>query len=116
MKRATLALSVIGLIFGGAARAAIIDFHIPLGTGSGPWNTMATVVEARIGDTVRIINDDTIEHLMHTFDRPCPHQPVPSKPGDVYECEISTTADPRIDTLYDHNFGIKSRFYLKATR
>lgn len=116
MKHTALALSLMALVGTTAARAAVIDFHIPLGTGSGPWNTMATVVEARIGDTVRIINDDNIDHLMHTFGRPCPHPETASKPGEVYECEISTTADPRVDTLYDHNFGIKSRFYLRATR
>ncbi len=115
MKRSTLALSLLALV-GSAAQAAVIDFHIPAGTGGKPWNTMATAVEARIGDVVRIINDDSIDHLMHTFGRPCEHQPEPSKPGDVYECEIATTADPRIDTLYDHNFGITARFYLKATK
>src|SRR4051812_46749055 len=98
------------MLLAGSAPASVIDFHIPLGTGSQPWNTPQTAVQARIGDTVRIINDDSIEHRLHTFDRPCPHQGAPSQPGETYECEIATTADPRIDTLYDHAFGIKSRF------
>lgn len=116
MKHKALVLSVLGLIHLTNAQAAVIDFHIALGTGGGPWNTPQTTVEARVGDTVRIINDDSIDHLMHTFGRPCPHQQNISKPGDTYECEIATTVDPRIDTLYDHNFGIVSRFYLRATR
>ncbi len=116
MKLSTMIMSLLALAGSLSAHGALIDFHIPLGTGSGPWNTPQTAVEARIGDTVRIINDDTVEHLMHTFGRPCPHQPNPSKTGDAYECEITTAADPRIDTLYDHNFGIKARFYLRATK
>jgi hypothetical protein len=116
MKKPTLPLLSALALFGGLAQAQILDFHIAKGTGNKPWNTPATVVQARVGDTVRIHNDDTISHQLHTFGRPCDHQPEPSAPGEFFDCDIATPVDPRIDTLYDHNAGQTARFYLKATR
>ncbi len=92
----------------------IIEFRIAKGTGSGPWNTRATMVRVKVGQTVRIINDDTITHVLHTFGRPCDHQDGESAPGEFYDCKIVTPADPDVDLMYDHNFGESSRFYLRA--
>lgn len=107
---------ILALTFGAFAdTGALVEFHILPGTGESPWNTKETTVEVKVGDTVRIINDDSIPHTLHTFGRPCEHQPAASLPGEFYDCVIATTADPRIDLLYDHDFGQKARFYLKAT-
>ena len=93
----------------------VVEFHIPNGTGNKPWNTLATTVKVKVGQTLRIINDDSVVHRLHTFNnKPCEHQDGESKTGEFYDCVISKTADPRIDLLYDHNFGEKSRFYLQA--
>jgi len=94
----------------------IVEFHIAKGTGSGPWNTRATMVTVKVGQVLRVINDDDVEHLLHTFGRPCEHQGPASQPGEFYDCEITTTADPDVDLMYDHNFGAKSRFYVRAVR
>jgi predicted CopG family antitoxin len=40
----------------------IVEFHIAAGTGHGPWNTSETRVIAKVGDTLRIWNDDTEPH------------------------------------------------------
>lgn len=93
-----------------------VEFHIAKGTGDASWNSPETTVKLKIGDTLRIVNDDDVVHRLHTFGRPCAHQPADSQPGDFYDCELSTTADPRVDTLYDHNFGVKSRFFLSVSR
>ncbi len=98
-----------------AMPGALVEFHIAPGTGKGPWNTRETVLQVKVGDTVRIINDDSIPHTLHTFGRPCEHQPDESQPGEFYDCFIATTADPNVDLLYDHVFGPSSRFFLKAT-
>lgn len=112
-------LMIVGLslfaLNGMAEEDALVEFHIPAGTGNGAWNTPETTVNVKVGDTLRIINDDSIPHTLHTFGRPCPHQDPESKPGEFFDCEIETTADPRIDKLYDHVAGEKARFYLKAT-
>lgn len=94
----------------------IVEFHIKKGTGRGPWNTRATMVNVKIGQTLRIINDDDIPHTLHTFnDRPCAHQGPESKTGEFYDCVIATTANPDTDLMYDHFFGVTSRFYVRAT-
>lgn len=95
----------------------IVEFHIPAGTGLKPWNTPDTEVKVRVGQTLRIFNDDTIVHRLHTNDdRPCEHQPASSRPGESYDCVIINTADPELDLVYDHNSGGKGRFYIRADR
>lgn len=116
MKLVTQMLVLSLLAVAPAMAEDIVEFHIAPGTGSGAWNTRATMVNVKVGQTLRIINDDDIPHLLHTFDRPCAHQGPESLPGQHYDCVISTTANPDIDLLYDHNFGEKSRFWVRATR
>ncbi len=108
---------MVGLLFIGTLAMAddIVEFHIASGTGSKPWNTQETTVNVKIGQTLRIINDDSVAHTLHTFGKPCPHQPDDSQPGEFYDCEITKTADPRVDLMYDHGFGEKARFFVKAT-
>ena len=92
----------------------IVEFHIANGTQKGPWNTAETTVQVKVGQTLRIINDDTIAHLLHTPGKPCPHGSS-FGPGKYYDCVIENTASPENDILYDHQFGSTSRFYVRAT-
>lgn len=95
--------------------AEIVEFHIAPGTGKNPWNTPDTMVRVKVGQTLRIINEDNMVHMLHTNGKPCPHQPKDSKTGDYYDCFIKTPVTPEKDILYDHNVGSKARFYLEAT-
>jgi hypothetical protein len=116
-------LTTIGLLFGtllsGAAmaqavEAQIVEFHIQPGTGRGPWNTRETAVEVHIGDTLRIINDDSIAHQLHTNGAPCDHG-TSMRPGGHYDCFIQFSLDPDVDgALYDHNVGEAAPFWLKT--
>ena len=53
----------------------LVAFHIPVGTGTQAWNTPATAVLAKVGDTLRIVNDDVVPHRPHTGgdEAPFPH-------------------------------------------
>ena len=51
----------------------VVEFHIVKGTGNKPWNTKETAVEVKVGQTLRIINDDNAPHYLHTPGRPCSH-------------------------------------------
>lgn len=98
-----------------AAKAAVVEFHIAAGTGSNSWNTENSPVVAKSGDTVRIFNDDNINHRLHTNGEPCAHGPE-MVPGDHYDCVLDEAWDPEVDGfLYDHDFGSDTRFWLKAT-
>lgn len=121
MKKAKLFLSLTAMVLAiprmsFAGETGVVEFRILEGTGKKPWNNRQNPVEIKVGQVLRIINDDTVPHRLHTFDdKPCAHQPSNSLPGQWYDCTISTPIDPDVDLLYDHNFGITSRFYLRAT-
>jgi hypothetical protein len=85
------------------------EFRIPAGTGRGAWNTPQNPIVARVGDVVRIYNDDSIVHQLHTNGRPCGHG-SPIQPGSYRECVIQSQF---VGDLYDH--GTNGRVYWQAT-
>lgn len=94
-------------------------FTILPGTGSGPWNTMSLPMVVYVGQTLRITNNDSVEHRMHTGGKPCPHQQTASAPfGGFYDCVISGettgTATVKDYALYDHMLGSASKFYVRV--
>lgn len=94
--------------------AAVVEFHIAKDTGNGAWNTKDTMVRVQLGQTLRIVNDDSIVHQMHTNGTPCSHgnEIAPGASGD---CVISQKHNPEVDgTLYDHNAGPSAAFWLLA--
>ncbi len=98
-----------------AADPTIVEFRIPAGTGNGAWNTRETIVAAEVGNVLRIFNDDTINHRLHTNGRPCGHGPT-ILPGASFDCVVSRTYNPDTDgALYDHNVGPSAAFWLIAT-
>ncbi len=98
-----------------APGATMLTFRIPAGTGTNPWNTSATVVRARLGQTVRIFNDDTRVHRLHTGGAPCGHQANDTQPGGSFDCVITRVVNSAAGSTYDHNIGPSARFYIDAT-
>lgn len=97
----------------------VVEFRIKEGTGSGPWNTRDTMVTVRIGDTLKIVNDDTTVHRLHTGGAPCPHQPGNGlQRGQEYTCEIRSPLEvgPGAPATYDHNQGTSASFFLRAVK
>lgn len=98
-----------------AADPTVVEFHIPADTGRGAWNTRETMVAVQVGDILRIVNDDTINHRMHTNGKPCDHGPT-IVPGASFDCVVSRTLNPDTDgALYDHNVGPSAAFWVAAT-
>jgi len=99
---------------GGQAQGSsnIVEFHIARGTGSGNWNEQDQIITVRVGQTLRIINDDQIVHTLHTNGVPCPHG-TDMGPGGSYDCRIEATFEPGGNPLYDHySHGL---FWFRAT-
>jgi hypothetical protein len=88
----------------------IIEFRIKAGTGSGAWNNSETQINAKVGQTVRIINDDNVKHRFHTNGAPCPHG-NDIQPGKSEDCIIGKTYTG--SPLYDHN--TLGKVYIRAT-
>lgn len=84
--------------------SSTVEFRIPAGTGTGAWNTQATTVKVFVGQLLRIINDDTIPHRMHTGGAPCAHQNANMATGQSYDCVVSKPVSSQASTpVYDHN-------------
>ena len=120
MKRMTywmLAMLMTGAV-AMADEAEVVEFRIPAGTGKKAWNTRETMVEVKVGQILRIINDDTTKHRLHTNGgKPCEHGPADVKKGQHYDCVVKKTADPDVEDefCYEHNVGPSARFYVRAT-
>jgi uncharacterized protein (DUF1778 family) len=92
-----------------------IDFHIPPATGSGSWNTRDQAVMGTVGQTLRIYNDDNVNHRLHTDGAPFQHPAADTAPGAfsdfVLQDAFELDANPG---LYDHDFGQAARFWISV--
>src|SRR6185295_125924 len=56
-----------------SSQGEVVEFHIPAGTIDKPWNTLENPIKVKVGQTLRLINDDSIDHFLHTNGSPCTH-------------------------------------------
>ncbi|MDX9731316.1 MAG: hypothetical protein RBT63_06045 [Bdellovibrionales bacterium] len=103
----------------GTSTADRVVFRIPRGTGNGPWNSSTSPVEVYVGQTLRICNDDTVTHQLHTNGTPCAHQPRAMAQGEFYDCRIANLNGRNANTgiynnTYDHNLGTNSAVYIRG--
>ena len=99
-----------------ASLADVVEFRIKDGTGRDAWNTPATIVTIKVGDTLRIINDDSIAHQLHTNGTPCGHGSR-INPGASADCVARRPHDSTVDgPLYDHLNGPTAEFWLNAVQ
>ena len=91
----------------------IVLFHIVAGTGTQPWNTKENPVVATVGDTLRIVNDDSVPHRLHTNGNPFPHPSSDIPPGQTADFVLQTPFDSS-QPLYDHNAGPNAQFWINV--
>jgi hypothetical protein len=97
----------------------VIVFEIPAGTGNQQWNTAEAAVVGKVGDTLRIVNKDSVPHLPHTnAGRPFPHPSVdtpigPGQSADFLLRETFNDGGQTLNPLTDHLSG--GRFFIKVT-
>lgn len=89
----------------------VIEFHIKQGTGNQPWNTANDTVTAKVGNILRIFNDDSISHRPHTNGAPFPHPASGIPPGGHADYVLQSPFGPNI---YDHESGPTALFWLKV--
>jgi hypothetical protein len=94
----------------------IVVFRITSGTGSDAWNSESTIVDVKIGQTLRFVNDDSITHRLHTNGAPCAHGATFAA-GQSFDCKISAVFDAtKTGPLYDHIVGESAEVWIRATR
>jgi|GEM_PF-1571234 len=89
----------------------IVEFRIKAGTGNGPWNDAATTIRLKVGQTLRIINDDSVVHQLHTNGAPCGHGNA-IRPGGTGECRAQQPYNGQ--PLYDH--GTNGQVFIQVDR
>lgn len=89
----------------------IVDFTIPAGTGSAPWNTSGDPVLGWIGDTVRFYNADIAPHRLHAVGQPGAHWADDLAPGGTFDWPLTDTSTIG-ELLYDHDYSGDARFYI----
>lgn len=116
MKHHLLILAIAMGVFAmsAAATAEIIEFRIPAGTGEKSWNKFDHPVHVRVGDTLRIVNDDTDSHFLHTLGKPCEHGTRAFEQGESYDCVIKFPHASNAGDVYDHLAGSAAQFYIQA--
>lgn len=92
----------------------VVEFHIPAGTGEGPWNSFDNPIVVKVGQTLRFVNDDSAPHRIHTDGTPCPHGSKTFATGETYDCVISSAHNSGDEDLYDHNYGPDAQIYIQA--
>jgi len=91
----------------------VVEFHIPRGVAAGPWNTREQMIQARVGDTLRLVNDDTVPRRLHTSGSPFPHPDADIMPGQAEDLVLLTPFDPGINQpLHDHVHGLAAQFWI----
>lgn len=91
---------------------ALIVFTIPPGTGAGSWNTSATPVVGKVGDTLRLVNGDSMPHRLHTDGDPFGHPAASVGPGQVADYVLNSSFT---GALYCHDHGMNSKFWITVT-
>jgi negative regulator of replication initiation len=95
----------------------IVIFHIKQGTGNQPWNTAGEIITAKVGNILRIVNDDTVAHRPHTSGVPFPHPAADIPPGGQadYLLQASFPSSPgAMEALYDHASGPAAQFWIRV--
>lgn len=92
----------------------IVTFAIPAGTGTKSYNDQATMVKTKVGQTLKVTNNDSVVHQIHTGGKPFGHG-SPIQPGQTVEYKIQSAVDPGTNPpTYDHIAGSSAKFWLKA--
>ena len=94
---------------------SIVEFHITDGTGKGPWNTKETAVMMKVGEVLRIFNDDKIVHQLHTNGAPFGHGNA-IKAGTYLDHLTKKPFQPttQAEEIYDHLAGPSATFYIRV--
>jgi hypothetical protein len=91
----------------------VVVFHIPPDRGAQSWNTRDRIVVATVGSTLRIVNDDSIPHRLHTNGVPFPHPSADILPGQAADFLLRMPFDPNASgPLQDHDAGPSAQFWI----
>jgi hypothetical protein len=103
---------VFALSFMGFSEEIIFTIQPGTSEASLDWNDSENPLIAKVGDTLTIINEDSVVHQLHTPGRPCKHgEPIP--PQGSWSCVLEKAYNYLDETepLRDHQ-EYDSKFWL----
>jgi hypothetical protein len=89
-----------------------VVFTIPAGTGASSFNSSDDPVVAQVGDTLRLVNEDSEGHRLHTNGEPFPHPPEEVPPGQSADYLLESAFTGALDC---HTHGQDSLFWITVT-
>lgn len=101
------------------ANPNIVTFAIPLGQAAAPWGSAANPIRGRVGQTLRITNNDSEVHRIHTGGSPFPHTNNIA-PGATADFPLNSAitnlpTTPSLAQIYEHNKGSSAVIYMVIT-
>lgn len=102
----------------GTSNSTRTNFRIAPGTGANPWNTAASPVVVFVGQTLRVCNDDSVNHQLTTGGAGCANQGAPMANGQIYDCVIANRNNVNATTgnfngFFDTIAGTNAAFYVR---
>ena len=95
------------------AEESLVVFKIKAGTGAKDWNSEGSTVTAEVGDTLRIVNNDSMAHRPHTDGAPFPNPAASIPAGGAKEYVLESAYDSNDEeTLYCAIHGPSSQFWI----
>lgn len=90
-----------------------VEFRIAAGTGNKAWNSPNAPLKLKVGQKLKIINDDSTAHWLHTDGAPCDHGNSMPAGGGSYTCVLSRTFSGE---LHDHLYDSSGFFYIEVSK
>ncbi len=102
----------------GASSSTRTNFRIAPGTGANPWNTAVSPVVVFVGQTLRVCNDDSVNHQLTTGGAGCANQAAPMGNKQVFDCVIANRNNLNATTgnfngFFDTIAGTNAAFYVR---
>ncbi len=82
-----------------ASATNVVTFHILAGTGSKAWNSAETPIPLQAGQTLQVVNDDSVMHWIHTDGAPFFHPFSGIAPGATASYKAGSKFSGK---LHDH--------------
>ncbi len=85
-----------------SSNGSVVEFRIKKGTGKGAWNTPDETIHVKVGQELKVTNDDTEMHWIHTNGAPFFHPFGGIAPGETKSYKI-VSPFPGGDAVHDHS-------------
>lgn len=94
----------------------LVVYEIQPGTASQAWGTASNPITAKVGQTLRVVNKDSVVHRIHTGGKPFNHTNniAAGASADFKLVQAITTKAVGPET-YEHNYGTNSPIFFNIT-